>query len=77
VGIAPFIWQHHLGTLPWTTRARSARGYVISGSAAWYKRPWKGGNVDVAVDCPVEAPAWLMGISGFLGGLSCGMPRAL
>ena len=24
-----------------------------------------------------QAPAWLMGLSGFLGDLSCGMPRAL
>ena len=31
--------------------------------------------VDVAVDCPVEVHAWLMGLCGFLGELSCGMPR--
>ena len=37
----------------------------------------RGVSVDVAVDCPIEAPAWLMGLYGFLGDLSCGMPRAL
>ena len=26
------------------------------------KLPRKGGNVDGAVDCPVEVPAWLMGL---------------
>jgi len=32
--------------------------------------------VDDAVDCPVEAPALLMGLCGFLGDLPCcGMPR--
>ena len=39
------------------------------------KRPQKGGNVDDVVDCPGEVPAWLMGLCGFLGDLSCGMPR--
>jgi len=28
-------------------------------------------RVDLAADCPVEAPAWLMGLCGFLGDLSC------
>jgi len=26
-------------------------------------------NVDDAVDCPVEVPAWFMGLCGFLGDL--------
>jgi len=33
------------------------------------------GRVDDAVDCPVEVPAWLMGLCGFLGDLPCWMPR--
>ena len=32
-------------------------------------------RVDDAVDCPVEVPAWLMGLCGFLGDLPCWMPR--
>ena len=50
----------------------------ILGTACFW--PWTWITVDVlevVVDCPVEAPAWLMGIFGFLGSLSCGMPRAL
>ena len=31
--------------------------------------------VDGAVDCPVEVPAWLIGLCGFLGDLPCWMPR--
>jgi len=31
--------------------------------------------VDGAVDCPVEVPAWFMGLCGFLGDLPCWMPR--
>ena len=32
-------------------------------------------SVDDAVDCPVEVPAWLMGLCRFLGDLPCWMPR--
>ena len=32
-------------------------------------------DVDDAVDCPVEVPAWLMSLCGFLGDLPCWMPR--
>ena len=39
------------------------------------KRPRKGVGVDDAVDCPVEVPAWLMGLCGFLGDLPCWIPR--
>ena len=31
--------------------------------------------VDGAVDCPVEVPAWFMGLCGFLGDLPYWMPR--
>ena len=31
------------------------------------KRPWKGGNVDNAVDCPLKVPAWSMGLRGRRG----------
>ena len=32
-------------------------------------------GVDDAVDCPVEVPAWLMGLCGILGDLPCWMSR--
>ena len=41
------------------------RSSVLALSSALFTR------VDVAVDCPVEIPAWLMGLCGFLGDLSC------
>ena len=35
----------------------------------------KKATVDDAVDCPVEVPAWFMGLYGILGDLPCGVPR--
>ena len=52
-----------------------AQGGFTSPVRAGVSRFWDVLGVDDAVNCPVEVPAWLMGLCGFLGDQSCGMPR--
>ena len=46
-----------------------------SGAVTWWTGKGWSLFVDDAVDCPVEVPASLMGLCGFLGDLPCWMPR--
>jgi len=58
----------HLARTPVSTRPKSEE-------SAKTRRQTSPGLVDDAVDCPVEIPAWLMGLCGFLGDLPYWMPR--